>query len=204
MENVISGSVVWLIGAHELQFYNCDRAKEAQMHGFQTLVCIPTPTGVLEIGSSDSIRENWSLVQQAKSLFGSDFICSVADLETRSPIDFINRNFSFADIGIIAGIEEEEDDKKEVALDLTMMKRKGGNPGTGLYPDPNSNPKPDYSDFDSGPQRFYALRAVVPNVSRMDKASLLSDAVSYINELKTKMDELEGIGFDREEGKQRF
>jgi transcription factor MYC2 len=28
-------------------------------------------------------------------------------------------------------------------------------------------------------------------VSRMDKASLLSDAVSYINELKTKIDELE-------------
>ncbi|PQQ21723.1 transcription factor MYC2 [Prunus yedoensis var. nudiflora] len=221
-----SGSVVWLTGAHELQFYNCDRAKEAQMHGFQTLVCIPTPTGVLEMGSSDSIRENWSLVQQAKSLFGSDFICSVADQpdpETRSPIDFINRNFSFADIGIIAGVEEEEDDKKEVALDLTMMKRKGGNPGTGLFQDPNPNPKPDYSDSD-GPKRtpkkrgrkpglgrdtplnhveaerqrreklnhrFYALRAVVPNVSRMDKASLLSDAVSYINELKTKVDELE-------------
>ncbi|CAL9007552.1 unnamed protein product [Prunus brigantina] len=221
-----SGSVVWLTGAHELQFYNCDRAKEAQMHGFQTLVCIPTPTGVLEMGSSDSIRENWSLVQQAKSLFGSDLICSVADQpdpETRSPIDFINRNFSFADIGIIAGVEEEEDDKKEVALDLTMMKRKGGNPGKGLYPDSNANPKPDYSDSD-GPKRtpkkrgrkpglgrdtplnhveaerqrreklnhrFYALRAVVPNVSRMDKASLLSDAVSYINELKTKVDELE-------------
>lgn len=39
--------------------------------------------------------------------------------------------------------------------------------------------------------RFYALRAVVPNVSRMDKASLLSDAVAYINELKGKIDELE-------------
>ncbi|KAJ6320151.1 hypothetical protein OIU78_015524 [Salix suchowensis] len=39
--------------------------------------------------------------------------------------------------------------------------------------------------------RFYALRAVVPNVSRMDKASLLSDAVSYINEMKAKVDELE-------------
>ena len=39
--------------------------------------------------------------------------------------------------------------------------------------------------------RFYALRAVVPNVSRMDKASLLSDAVTYINELKAKIEELE-------------
>ncbi|PON87401.1 Basic helix-loop-helix transcription factor [Trema orientale] len=36
-------------------------------------------------------------------------------------------------------------------------------------------------------QRFYALRAVVPNVSKMDKASLLGDAISYINELKSKL-----------------
>ncbi|KAJ6804349.1 myc transcription factor 7 [Iris pallida] len=40
-------------------------------------------------------------------------------------------------------------------------------------------------------QRFYALRAVVPNVSKMDKASLLGDAISYITELKSKMQSVE-------------
>ncbi|XP_008799392.2 transcription factor MYC2-like [Phoenix dactylifera] len=40
-------------------------------------------------------------------------------------------------------------------------------------------------------QRFYALRAVVPNVSKMDKASLLADAVSYISELRSKLQSLE-------------
>ncbi|KAG6503900.1 hypothetical protein ZIOFF_036224 [Zingiber officinale] len=45
-------------------------------------------------------------------------------------------------------------------------------------------------------QRFYALRAVVPNVSKMDKASLLGDAVSYINELRAKLPALEA---DKEE-----
>nr|GME00528.1 transcription factor MYC2-like [Ipomoea batatas] len=39
--------------------------------------------------------------------------------------------------------------------------------------------------------RFYALRSAVPNVSKMDKASLLADAVAYINELKAKIDDLE-------------
>eukprot|EP00250_Pteridium_aquilinum_P000769 c10933_g1_i1 orf=1-2289(-) len=40
-------------------------------------------------------------------------------------------------------------------------------------------------------QHFYALRAVVPNVTKMDKASLLADAASYIQEIKAKMHDLE-------------
>ncbi|XP_051145025.1 transcription factor MTB2 [Andrographis paniculata] len=40
-------------------------------------------------------------------------------------------------------------------------------------------------------QRFYALRAVVPNISKMDKASLLGDAVTYITELQKKLKDME-------------
>ncbi|KAJ6835048.1 myc transcription factor 7 [Iris pallida] len=40
-------------------------------------------------------------------------------------------------------------------------------------------------------QKFYALRAVVPNVSKMDKASLLGDAIAYINGLRSKMQSVE-------------
>ncbi|KAK8945897.1 Transcription factor MYC2 [Platanthera guangdongensis] len=40
-------------------------------------------------------------------------------------------------------------------------------------------------------QRFYALRAVVPNVSKMDKASLLGDAITYINDMRSKLESLE-------------
>ncbi|KAF6991525.1 hypothetical protein CFC21_008602 [Triticum aestivum] len=40
-------------------------------------------------------------------------------------------------------------------------------------------------------RRFCDLRAVVPNVSRMDKASLLADAATYIGELRTRVAHLE-------------
>ncbi|CAA2977809.1 transcription factor MYC4-like [Olea europaea var. sylvestris] len=50
-------------------------------------------------------------------------------------------------------------------------------------------------------QKFYALRAVVPNVSKMDKASLLGDAISYISELKSKLQRVE---LDKEELKSQL
>ncbi|MED6192605.1 hypothetical protein PIB30_011675 [Stylosanthes scabra] len=40
-------------------------------------------------------------------------------------------------------------------------------------------------------QRFYALRAVVPNISKMDKASLLGDAIAHITDLQKKISALE-------------
>uniref|UniRef100_A0A2N9EQ73 Transcription factor n=1 Tax=Fagus sylvatica TaxID=28930 RepID=A0A2N9EQ73_FAGSY len=218
-----TNSLVWLTGGHEPQFYNCERAKEAQMHGIETLICIPTSCGVLEMGSPDIIRENWGLVQQAKSLFGSDLIGLVpkqANQNAPGPIQFLERNISFADIGIIAGIQEEDDSQEEqrnkgvvegakkqslyvdsehsdsdcplipVNIEKRIPKKRGRKPGLGRDT-PLNHVEAERQRREKLNHRFYALRAVVPNVSRMDKASLLSDAVSYINELKTKVDELE-------------
>nr|WIE96162.1 basic helix-loop-helix transcription factor [Loropetalum chinense var. rubrum]WIE96164.1 basic helix-loop-helix transcription factor [Loropetalum chinense var. rubrum] len=210
-----TGSLVWLTGAHELRFYNCERAKEAQVHGIETLVCIPTASGVLELGSCDIIRENWDLVQQAKSLFGSD-LSGLVPRQQPSSIQFLDRNISFADIGIIAGIQEEDghrEKKQEVTtkketsyvdsdhsdsdcpfipvnIEKRTPKKRGRKPGLGRDT-PLNHVEAERQRREKLNHRFYALRAVVPNVSRMDKASLLSDAVSYINELKAKVEDYE-------------
>ncbi|KAL2454728.1 Transcription factor bHLH [Abeliophyllum distichum] len=94
-----SGSLVWLSGENQLRFYNCERAKEAQIHGIQTIVCIPTSSGVLELGSDDMITENWNLVQQVKLRFDS---CA---------INGSGQMISFADIGVVTGYHQEEEAK---------------------------------------------------------------------------------------------
>ncbi|GMJ00970.1 hypothetical protein like AT4G17880 [Hibiscus trionum] len=217
-----TGSLAWLTGAHELQFYNCERAIEAHMHAIETLVCIPTSYGVLELGSVEMISENWGLVQQVKSLFGADLV----GLPPKKSSQFLDGNISFADIGIVSGVEEEDaspdlenpnkkakkystktgqssyvDSESEhsdrgrplLAMSHTEKRnpnKRGRKPRLGRET-PLNHVEAERQRREKLNHRFYALRAVVPNVSRMDKASLLSDAVSYINELKAKTEELE-------------
>ncbi|KAH1073785.1 hypothetical protein J1N35_026113 [Gossypium stocksii] len=209
-----TGSLVWLTGAHELQFNGCERAREAQLHGIQTLVCIPTNRGVLELGSSDMIKENWEFVQQVKSLFGLD-----PNL-TSGSTQFLERTISFPDIGLLAGIEEENGgpdnktigdlkrgqqssyvDSENSDFDCPLLavnntekiktpKKRGRKPS--LRRDtPVNHVEAERQRREKLNHRFYALRAAVPNVSRMDKASLLSDAITYITELKSKIEDLE-------------
>ncbi|KAF7826234.1 transcription factor MYC2-like [Senna tora] len=225
-----SGSLLWLNSERELQFCNCERAKEAYLHGIETLVCIPTNHGVLELGSSDLIPENWALAQQVKSLLGSDLNPNPIPKQQphNNPIQFFdNHNISFADIGIIAGVQEEEqeeDDKSQSrtrarirtdkmeqrskgkfgyadsdhsdsdcnnpSIEKRTPKKRGRKPGLGRET-PLNHVEAERQRREKLNHRFYALRAVVPNVSRMDKASLLSDAVDYINGLKSKIEELE-------------
>lgn len=273
-----SGNLVWLTGGQQLQFCNCQRAKEAQVHGIETLVCIPTAGGVLELGSNDLIQDiNWGLVQQAKSLFGPAADVGVADAAATRQLltteqqeeapesaddEMLEGAISFADLGLVmgglplhdggnqqqqqqqeegaaaAGAERKKDHhhyqeakkakKKgghddnhgnwrrgtlqvssylessddsdcvvvvETATRSHQVERKGGKKrgrkaGTGRET-PLNHVEAERQRREKLNHRFYALRSVVPNVSRMDKASLLLDAVAYIKELKAKVDELE-------------
>ncbi|KAJ6955623.1 transcription factor MYC2-like [Populus alba x Populus x berolinensis] len=196
-----TGSLIWLTGGHELQFYNCERVKEAQMHGIETLVCIPTSCGVLELGSSSVIRENWGLVQQAKSLFGSDLSAYLVpkgpNNSSEEPTRFLDRSISFADMGIIAGLqnahETDEANKRNankpglsylnsehsdsdfpllaMHMEKRIPKKRGRKPGLGRDA-PLNHVEAERQRREKLNHRFYALRAVVPN-------------------LKAKVDELE-------------
>nr|QDH08970.1 transcription factor MYC4-like isoform X1 [Cymbidium sinense] len=169
-----SPSPVWLAGSKALTTCGCDRSREAQLHGIETLVYFSTPDGVLELGSSDLVAENWSVVHQARAfLFG---------------------NTTLLKNGLWSSVESDHSDSEEGILPRGRARKCGRKPGSTMPPE-NNNPtnhvEAERQRREKLNNRFYALRSVVPNVSRMDKASLLADAVSYIKELRGKVEELE-------------
>ncbi|KAK9743218.1 hypothetical protein RND81_03G225400 [Saponaria officinalis] len=169
-----SRSLVWLSGSHSLGSYKCDRVKEAEAHGLETLVIIPVSNGVLELGSLELIEENWALVQQANLLFG--------------PMTFSDQQISPMCLS-----ESSHDSNRLMNLDK-VEKRKGKRCGQGNRGPPTTmgnHVEAERQRREKMNSRFYALRSVVPYVSKMDKASLLGDTVAYINELKSKIQSLE-------------
>lgn len=216
-----TGSFMWLTGAQQLEFCNCERAKEAyHVHGISTLVYVPTSSGVLELGSSTVIKQDLSLVQHVKSLF------LASDVEIGSIHFDDEKVISFADFGLVtclkeygqesennsSSIKQEGKQKKgELVVGTTVhfaslldhplqesrvgfkrrtWKKRGRKPRE-ICDKPLGHVEAERQRREKLNHRFYALRSVVPHVTRMDKATLLSDAVAYINELKAKVDELE-------------
>ncbi|XP_050150194.1 transcription factor MYC2-like [Malus sylvestris] len=214
-----SGGFVWLAGDHELQFYECERVKKARMHGIQTLVCIATSCGVVELASLDAIKVDWDLVQISKSLFGSKNNNNMVSKQLSSSRED-HVLVPLLESGMFSGAEQRDwttqGGTKEVPpvtmggssdsgpsdsfgnftsenMENIRLKKRGrsSNRETGRSETPINHVEAERQRREKLNRRFYALRAVVPNVSRMDKASLLSDAVVYINELKARVEQLE-------------
>ncbi|XP_004301652.1 PREDICTED: LOW QUALITY PROTEIN: transcription factor MYC4-like [Fragaria vesca subsp. vesca] len=180
-----SGAFVWLAGDHGLRFYECERVNMARMHGIQTLVCIATPNGVLELASLEVIKEDWGFVQLSKSIFGSDIITTGAGS--------LNSMQGHLHVPQLQNVHSGSIQARSGPHKTSWLKKRE-------RPDKHVNAWQESSVNHSKAERqrraklnhrFYALRSVVPNVSKMDKASLLSDAIVYINSLKTKIEELE-------------
>ncbi|GMJ06300.1 hypothetical protein like AT4G00870 [Hibiscus trionum] len=205
-----SSSHIWLSGDHELQLYQCERVREARMRGIQTLLFLSTPLGVVELGSSEMIMEDRGTVQVTKSIFSSKQAGG-----DESQVQISTLSIPFLDFGMVSGDQKQQvlAAKKETTgltrlspesgadsdshfasaemeFNASRTKKRGRKLGSGKE-SPINHVEAERQRRERLNHRFYTLRSVVPNVSRMDKASLLSDAVAYIKELRSRIDKLE-------------
>lgn len=198
------GTYIWLAGVDQLQLARCERVREAQIHGIQTFVCVPTSGGVVEMGSNLALKQNWNLVQQASRLFGysSDvlFILGSKEPNPKNIIAMMSNDEYAAHQSIKTLVDDDRKHEESANSELkktSFVEKKVGKK-RGRKPCPGRDIAMNHVEAERQRReklntRFYALRSAVPNVSRMDKASLLADAVTYINHLKLRVDELESV-----------
>ncbi|CDY26910.1 BnaA05g18020D [Brassica napus] len=179
-----TGNAVWVYGSDQLTGSGCERAKQGGVFGMQTIACIPSANGVVELGSTEQIRQSSDLMNKVRVLF--NFNGGAGDLSglnwnldpdqgENDPTMWINDPIGVAEQGNGAPSSSSQLFAKSIQFEN----------------EPLNHVEAERQRREKLNQRFYALRAVVPNVSKMDKASLLGDAIAYINELKSKVTKTE-------------
>ncbi|KAG0589782.1 hypothetical protein M758_1G045200 [Ceratodon purpureus] len=76
---------VWLEEADKASNQVCTRANLAKMAGIQTILCVPTMNGVVELGSTDLIRERWEVVEHVRMVF-EESMWGLGDMQMTSSL----------------------------------------------------------------------------------------------------------------------
>ncbi|CAN1199965.1 Transcription factor MYC2 [Linum perenne] len=212
-----NGSAVWLVGQDRMASAPCDRAKQGQVFGLQTIVCIPSANGVVELGSTDSIFHSSDLMNKVRVLFNFNSL-ETLDQGENDPSSLWISDPAVEDGPAIAKTAAQPSTggnppatssltetaagghnsyfTRELNFGKSSLKpekrpkKRGRKPANGRD-EPLNHVEAERQRREKLNQKFYALRAVVPNVSKMDKASLLGDAISYIKELRMKLQSTE-------------
>ncbi|CAH8357484.1 unnamed protein product, partial [Eruca vesicaria subsp. sativa] len=64
-----TGNAVWVSGSDQLTGSGCERTKQGGVFGMQTIACIPSANGVVELGSTEQIRQSSDLMNKVRVLF---------------------------------------------------------------------------------------------------------------------------------------
>ncbi|CAA2985181.1 transcription factor bHLH3 [Olea europaea subsp. europaea] len=238
-ESFNSGGSIWVSDEKSCLEYYQLRSYLAKSANFETLVFVPTISGVVEIGSRKSIPEDKYVMELVKSMFGKPNLTQAKTFPKLFGQELSLEGFESGPISIssspnvedISGFPSEShsiqtlgsssqvrvnssnghqiDDgearqsphinqevvgqpNSQTQKDLSIVpevqkpKKRGRKPADGRK-EPLNHVEAERQRREKLNQQFYALRAVVPNVSKMDKASLLGDAIAYITDLETKI-----------------
>ncbi|XP_019161852.1 PREDICTED: transcription factor MYC2-like [Ipomoea nil] len=221
---------VWISGAGELDSAPFERAKQGKRLGLQTMACIPSQNGVVELGSTDLILQNDAhLINQIGVLFNfEENNDNNNDNNNNFAMGLTSRSSCLSNPSSVMPSQEDSipsvtskrmavEKEKTPARCATPRRRKKDDgvalallaSGGGVDSPPSGGggerPKKRARKAANGKeetrthvqaerqrrerlnQRFYTLRTMVPNVSKMDKASILEDAIAYINQLESKL-----------------
>lgn len=157
------------------QFSNMKPGKPGELYGHQT------PAHNLLNRGKEELRLNNFQHQKPAARMQIDFTGS-----TSRPIVSPAHTVESEHSDVEASFKED----RAGPVDEKRPRKRGRKPANGRE-EPLNHVEAERQRREKLNQRFYALRAVVPNISKMDKASLLGDAIAYITELQKKLRDME-------------